>query len=252
MRIVSKYRDYYDGVGRYDPGARLWVRKTEVITVDRNRLWEVGAAALDALASIPVPPWQLGDACERTLLCFCGRGYGALAVAGATIEEGLTPDRILEFIEGPEANRAEQAHRLVDGLRAQKPTVWDPYPFNPVGWGAWREQHDGLDIGAALHREVDTPVFALRLVGSRYWFKRGRWSPEIVRNPSLRGYAMAARVDPYTAWQEIDMFLGHELARQDDPADAMSDELKRHAKGFDDRSFKRRPGTHPNRKAKKR
>lgn len=50
------------------------------------------------------------------------------------------------------------------------------------------------------------------------------------------------QVDPYTAYQELDMFLGNNLVFQEDPDAHLTDDLKIHYKGFDKTyGFRRRP-----------
>jgi hypothetical protein len=254
MKIVGKSRDYYDGVAMPDAGDRIWVRTTETVTVERDRLWSVASTALDLLASMPTPPWQLGDAMQRTLISFCGRGYGALSFLGnSSFRAAFTRKNVeSQFDRGPETYRRTSARAAYEELMERTATSYDPYPFNPDGWDGWLADHDGTELDDDLHRELDTPVIALVLTGSRSWLRRTQWVPTIIRNPPLRSHGMASRVDPYTAWQELDMYLGNQLARQDDPTDRMSDAVKRQARGFTDMSFKRRPGTHPNRKRKRR
>ena len=62
----------------------------------------------------------------------------------------------------------------------------------------------------------------------------------ILVNPELSKYEFAKIVDPYTACQEIDMYLGNVLV-QDQSGDMskISDEDLRDSKGFDKMSFKK-------------
>lgn len=251
MKIVGKNRDYYDGVGMYDGEGRLWVRKTETVHVDRARLWQTSRSALEALEAMPVPSWQFRDAADRTLVCFCGRGYGFVRFCGSTdLEKALTLKNAAR-VAGEGDRPSPRTTSAFKAMLAEEPGAYAQYPFNRLGWSRWLDRFDGMEIGDELHRELDTPVFALQLSAGRHWLRPERWEPTIIKNPLLRELGMPSRVDPYTAWQEIDMYLGMQLAKQEDPADAFSDDIKRQAKGFGKRSFTRRPGTHPNRKRKK-
>lgn len=62
----------------------------------------------------------------------------------------------------------------------------------------------------------------------------------ILINPALGDYEFAKVIDPYTACQEIDMYLGNVLV-QDQSGDmsGISDEHLRDSKGFDKMSFKK-------------
>ena len=57
------------------------------------------------------------------------------------------------------------------------------------------------------------------------------------RNPVLRDLGWQRHAEPFSVWQSVDQYLGNQMARQEDP-EPLSDELRRDAHGFDDRSFK--------------
>ena len=64
-------------------------------------------------------------------------------------------------------------------------------------------------------------------------------SYRLVINPELRLYNFVSQADPYSAYQEIERYIGNDLVQQEDPTNKISDEIKRDLKGFNDWSFKR-------------
>lgn len=58
--------------------------------------------------------------------------------------------------------------------------------------------------------------------------------------PVLKEFDFHKFIDPYTAFQEISMYLGGVLTRPEKETIEISDKDKRDSKGFDDRSFKHR------------
>ena len=69
------------------------------------------------------------------------------------------------------------------------------------------------------------------------------------KNPILKDYDFQKIVDPYTAFQEIQMYISGVLSTGDkNPQWPISDKLKAESKGFNDLSFRRQE--HP-RKSKR-
>ena len=59
-------------------------------------------------------------------------------------------------------------------------------------------------------------------------------------NPRFADYKLQSVFDPWTAYQEIDMYLNNQLAVNMEPTLERSQELIRDSKGFDDWSFKQK------------
>jgi hypothetical protein len=73
----------------------------------------------------------------------------------------------------------------------------------------------------------------------------------VTRNVRLAPFGFQSTIDPYTAYQEIAMYLAGPLAIQQDPPQDIDDETLASMKGFDDRSFRAdSPGKKRRRRAK--
>lgn len=63
----------------------------------------------------------------------------------------------------------------------------------------------------------------------------------IVFNDKLEPLEFYRVIDPYTAFQEIDMYIGNILVGVNDSVPAVSDKDMIEAKGFDNKSFRKDP-----------
>lgn len=94
------------------------------------------------------------------------------------------------------------------------------------------------DSHKALFEDKRCPIFVAHW--SRWTWQR-RKNSIIEYNALLRPYEFFRVFDPYTAFQEIAMFMSN-LAIPQDPMPVIPDELKAHSRGFDEWSFRRPPG----------
>ena len=67
------------------------------------------------------------------------------------------------------------------------------------------------------------------------------WGREVSFNPPLRDFEFFKVMDAFTIWQEISMFISNSLTKKSPPPAAISDEIMRDMKGFDNHSFKKGP-----------
>lgn len=95
-------------------------------------------------------------------------------------------------------------------------------------------------ISLDLHRKHNSPILS--------WHRA--WRNQIIQtiNPNLGRIGFQKLVDPYTAHQEIEMFLSSTLATEKNPIPKRTQELIRDAHGFDKNSFR---NTKPDRRKRK-
>lgn len=91
------------------------------------------------------------------------------------------------------------------------------------------EHKDNYTIGDDIFKFFDCPVLSV----DDYYFN------VITKNPILNHYRFHQVFDPYLAYQEIEMYLGNNLAKQMDPEIKLSDEIKAEIHGFDKWSFRK-------------
>jgi hypothetical protein len=267
VRLYSRYKDYYDVVQRTDQDPLpKFVRDNDselVVYGDKARF--AALAPLPALLkSLPRPSSEVPV--SASILGFCGRllpvfrvrdpedslGY----VAGSrrvwryrcfvSVVDTAAYFRGLPVPEEPSDRlRHERVLRELDHEKEKQATRWTrEYAFNEAGWEAWQASEGRLLEGSHddLFRLLGVPVFLVRgkswrLDSEASWYPNNASGFVIESNPVLKDLGWHRHAEPYQVWQAIDQYLGNQMSRQEDPL-PLSDELRRDAHGFDDRSFK--------------
>ncbi len=221
MRIVSRFKDYYDALRSMDREPEpLYVRQTAEIALGGARPTAEQVRARQAVrplwttATIPHHPPVGG----RGVVGFCGRLYPFLRFGGRTfhtfrgfydaVRNSDLPERasLLARLDG--RSRYELTRREWEAFEASRARTVEDGPF----------------------RFFNAPVIVMT-------------DDHIVVNPRLRDYELARVVDPYTAWQDISVFLGNNLVNSAGPPRPVSDELRAEAHGFDRKlSFRKAKG----------
>jgi hypothetical protein len=110
----------------------------------------------------------------------------------------------------------------------------------------WSKSKGGIRI-IDINRTHDEKLF-LEYDCPILHFKKDHNGFYLTTNPKLKEYNFEKVFDPFSAFQEIEMFLGNSLAKQIDPP-ILSDKGRITAHGFDLKTSFRREGP-PNRKIK--
>jgi len=96
--------------------------------------------------------------------------------------------------------------------------------------------HDMME----LHRKYNTPILVLDMNANVYNSWRGRNKPSFYVNPILKPYEFYKVFDTFTAFQEIQMFVGGVLTNSENIIELSNDvRIKKH--GFDKWSFRKEP-----------
>ena len=120
-----------------------------------------------------------------------------------------------------------------EGIEDKKPSTYERYPDNQLGWDRWKKDHDSLlqRDWTELHRQLQAPVAVL----CSGLYGRGL---KLVINPELNKIGFASIVDAWSMWQRIDTFLGNDMVVQMDPDGARTNAGVIHSHGFDEQSFR--------------
>lgn len=243
MRIISSFKDYYDGVQRQGYDAQHpYVRKTEVIEIQNNE-------------DFPFGGWV-------------GRGYrssdevsldncSVIIVAGMPFLRKeityLQNDGIQRVVCSESFYNADSMEKRVKQL--------DP-DFNKSGtnerWMRWGRRHDLNEHikelrtfptpdhktkAQALCAKYKTPIIEIRYDHpkdghSNSWKIRGY----IVLNPMLNIRGFAHAMDPFTIYQELAMYVSGVLGAPANPMVDVSEKVMVKKKGFDPTyGFRKRP-----------
>lgn len=253
MKIVSKFIDYYDGLqsmGHDD--SLIYNRKTVEYNKDAT-LPKIISDLLDVSIHVPndknwagEPKYRFGGTEQvtgkdkrtwyikyHTKIIFCGKPYVALSFESPWSNPHLsvppeyfyTPDQVFRFCES----------RGIDLYQYSKKRTWPPTTKTLkeaiVDFFKVRE----LDKDWLIENKVI--CVALDYVGMAPYSGLG-----VIVNPCLKDYQFAKAVDPYQAWQELEMWIGGTLAFPQNQMVEISDESKVKKHGFDPKyGFRKRP-----------
>jgi hypothetical protein len=228
MKIISSFHDYYDSVARAGIDSTIiYFRTTEELDVLPK---DKAVVALEASKKIHEGlPAYTRSVCSRQInqfttyayypiyILFCGKIRVTFAAMdnrfayrpGKRIEEYVIPERMLTIATSyDEVNprRLRYTHSAKERFKFFMEA--DGKPVNMV--------------------PLQAPVMVMEL--ARY-----------IINPCLKDYQFHKIVDPYTAFQELQMYISGVLSTGDkNPQKPISDELKAQSKGFDEWSFRKK------------
>jgi len=238
MRIISKFHDYYDcGLAHGIDDQLMYIREKKEILHKRtngNKFNGLKPAMFENEVFGLSP--RFGVKTDRFLVGFCGKIYKGVrlqhdkygnygdACYAYTLEgvssfykEYCTKKQYEAFL-----GQRQRGNRFVPSL----------YRYDKH----FKNQSDPEKY-SEYFRDNHLPLFIVS-----DW---NNYSQEIVvtHNGSLRDVEFFKVFDSYTAFQEISMYIGGVLGVGEPHMLDISDECMRDAKGFNDISFKTRPGT---------
>jgi hypothetical protein len=241
MRIIGPGRDYYDVGSSWDNAPKpVFERVPWTATLIERKGWSVsegdprGEVLAPWLARWVVAGWRRPwweEFVDPVLVGFCGAVRRVWIYEGRPLIHPHEVDRVLSRDRG-----VAEACRW----RGDVPTLHDDPELRPDVEGP-NDLSAPAERTAELFRALDTPIFTVRVTGR---------SAALTANASLQALDIQRLLDPWTAWQRLDVYLSNDLAKQVDPPDAIDDTLRRDIHGFDGGSFRRGPGG-PSRKRKK-
>jgi hypothetical protein len=218
MRIVSKFKDYYDvgqGLG-YDPSI-VYVREEKEIIFDKK--------------------YHRYNP-SRGIIGFCGKLYPFVEYHFREKEKEkkvffYSLDDVNKFVEQTFSDKEKENYNKKD-RSFYSISKYKSYNINyHLSW-----TFDRMEYAFALTKDLgkleyfakyNTPIFI---------------APDhskLIINGLLRPWEFYKAVDPYTAYQEISMFVGGVLLAPTNPIPDIDDETMRDVKGFDKWSFRKEP-----------
>ena len=262
MKLISKYRDYYDFFARnrtISDHTYVWERKPMAVPVGFAvpRIVRGGSRYISKRTD-----WQREIELTGFLVWFCGIPVPVARVSSCNPPLYDRTERFFYVIEDiPEAayggkpkcrdTRYPSTYERLEKFFALGEDV--------VGWRRPFESiaHAGrvlprLDV-MAMHRAVHSPVFChTQAIGefkdiedeSLGGEEKGIsfLKPGVLVNPRLAAIEFWRRFDAFTAFQMLERFLANDLAPTDARMDRpIPDRLKAQSHGFDKMSFRKEP-----------
>jgi hypothetical protein len=237
MKIYSKFKDYYDAIGAGDL-EKTPIYKRDTVEEGLNEIdykdLQVGMLNhFEPNGDVKVSSYIIG---------FCGKIYPYWKVSTKTKSTGFYNDRIEKIIYDP------QELLSIDFERKDYKWMAKYYPNkfnarnslkNPQEYIDYLNNHKPL---TDIFLQMKIPIFFLR----RARYSEKKFVYVIEKNPSLKEHEFAKMIDPYTAYQELDMFMGNVLTTdQYNQVDIPTgdDKTLAECKGFNKFSFRKDKGT---------
>ncbi len=247
MRIISKFKDYYDSAAfsfGYDSDPNIkYIRETSEYFKYNRFYYQNDKPEKFYYQNVEAyEKYIASEICTYTgVIFFCGKAYqyfdiplsympynskfivfGIDKLLGILSSEAFIEARIKEASENLDCN----AHWVRKDIKK----LHDEFLSRKQSFKMYEQEKftfkDVYDIGDDFFKEMDCPI--MQLDNNGYFTK----------NPNLGKIKFQQVIDPYTAFQEIEMYLGNNLAKQMDPDVKMSDEVKAEIHGFDKWSFR--------------
>lgn len=215
MRIISKTKDYYDGCQRYGMDEKFcYVRKSETIKDIPDSLKKYVDQCTWSYKRAQGSPYV-----TREILGFCGKIYGVLRCAPSPYN--LSPEDTFKY-KPPQTEKNKKNKR--NSFRNLK---------------IWEKQSLGEFLGATLDDQpfidVNAPIFYIRVTHPTYGD-----GTILKTNITLSDVKFHTQMDPFTTYQEIEMYLRNNLANTKDPIMPVGDDVcVASSKGFDKFSFRK-------------
>jgi hypothetical protein len=241
MRIQSDFKDFYDvGMGQGQDQSLIYNRFEKVVEVDRYPFSSWFTHDLYSYRPMYGEPALYTD---QYMIGFCGRMYPVLELN----EPGK--GHMLENSKEARASRV-YCYKIEDVdnfVRKNYPKQWDDYDskgyVKRLQWSHHQRRSDFLKFFEACDRSKDqygkwfederAPI----LLG-HCRTKRGKTKSVIKYNTELRPFDFMRVMDPYTAFQEISMWLGNQ-AEPRKPIPVLDDVTMAEIKGFNKFSFRK-------------
>ena len=258
MKIIDKYKDYYDSAMAYisEPDQDcIYNRKMTIIKED------IISSNLNIPASIESSFRNNSYRfIQPLLILFCGKAYPVIKITYYTDEIDPQTNQYYRDFYAYNLNEYESfmKEKRIDLPEKTPQSAFDSVlgkPKNSIkskrGARDFFKQK-GFDC-SKFHHEYQSPiiVFSHQQDVDNLSYKLMN-KKQVILNPKLKDYSFAKEVTPTEAFQEIYMYMGGVLSNNPDPTDNIFDEVKRDQKGFNRYSFKTMKGEKkPRRRNKK-
>lgn len=240
MRLISKTHDYYDTVQSYGVDlTSTFVRKAKSYVANSNEFKKVRDLVEPDSKYGDRITWYSGDHDFRVdnyfVVFFCGQVYPMIRFVKLTDNGGSSKyynyydiTTIGEALE-KFGTEKQASYWWYNKIPRKRYSISDRYLQKSKA-----KEFLTLSIKEStvvdLHHELESPYFVYDQTERR-----------LIINPSLRKLSFFKVKDPFTAYQDIDMFVGGVLGGNCPNMIEISDEIRKEKHGFDKWSFKTPP-----------
>ncbi len=228
MRIISPFKDYYDSVNNItsDKDA-LFIRKEEEVDLYKilptdliNALYFKETGRKNGLSI---------DICSQFVL-FCGKLYGGLNIEFGKLNSNLRPITYNNIWSLEEFDKICVQYPELELHKSYR------YDWKNRKYSYLRDilsiQQDTRFFTWSIENKISILYFEGHLHSLPTFPKTG------IKNYQLSKIEFQKVLDPYVAYQELDMWIGGTLSQNKEP-EAISDNVKIQQHGFDKNSFRK-------------
>jgi len=222
MKIISKFTDFYDSVGKKFsgiPGQQVWIREdTEIsdVTVRNQIVSEIGLNR-NLIGSQRVWSDRIELTIETILL-----GVGGRCVPLVRVQRRDNVKIFEDFFYSFKSFTSDDSIHLSGWKLAQ---IYDL--FSKIN----------LDIPMSVWNEIQTPLFLLKSDSYAYIPQK---LPRLILNPLLKDFKFFKFKDAFSTYQELDQFLSR-ITIPEEKHPQVSDSVRLEKHGFDKRyGFRKR------------
>jgi hypothetical protein len=245
VKIVSRFRDYYDSAQAYGhDDSRVYLRETRELTLATNA-WPYSDAILQLLFEVRRAYGQAPG-----LLLFSGTAWPVWRenkrwadgdpFANAAARTHTFPGWQRHFarlrdlpVNDPERKDRERSIDAYDGKLSSNTTMSEETMIENHQRLAGRRVGEDLLIGERA------PIALVLATFQSGWSLDLQEKVLVIVNPNLQDLDFHRLVDPFAAYQAIETFIGNQLAEDDAaPLRVGSDEVVARQIGFDEMSFR--------------
>jgi hypothetical protein len=249
VKIISKFRDYYDSAQMYGQGDNtlIYLRDQAEGENPLNVSDDIASFLCRYTHELNDAPRVMfkGQAYRIFLydltLVFCGKVYPrACAEVYADVPPACSQQHVLT-VWGERVDLVEGEARAKMGFPPRPVPKWKIFD-DPRDEAKFQENLARANAlpWADIHQEYGAPVLSFV---KKETYNGGRWSRKtmVQRNPVLADAHFAAIMPPTTCYQEIEMYLGGILSRPTKPMVQLTDKDLIKKAGFDVVTSFRRP-----------
>jgi hypothetical protein len=257
MRIISKFRDYYDNVVQ-DYEGRVWERNAYYVEFPSASYYrkQIDASATKMISVDLLnhsKPFNLSRV-QQQFICDIysdcpklGDYFNPRHDNDSVIVFGLCGQvhyLILHRIGDRFDNRVRKVYTSFESYLLDFPDC-NPTAHKFFRMGMWADEWDQVYKNNKRVEEVfhllNTPTFIIArdtapMLGICHVAQQR--GPVLFINPKLRAYEIQRAFDPYSTYQDIDRFINNDLVISEDPNIKRTDDLIRDSKGMDKWSFR--------------
>ena len=255
MRIISKFRDYYDSVrGSGVDSERVWIRKTEPI----EQQVIIPTSHYSAQRERGEEPWlSMARAAQKGVLQKMCQWTGS-HVQGSQCYHGV--NGLLLVIGGKTFPGIEVTHERLNKTEKGMALNWVVYDrqfmWNKADVQAWLDKEgvnpDQLNCESGISEKISERLKVFfdteyDFINSAIEAKApivlcttsSHGNVTYTANPNLSELGCVSCLDPWQAYQEIQMFVGGVLCSNENPKIELTDKERVVQHGFDDHSFRK-------------